>query len=418
MKISLTLSVLILAIGASLGWRGSQRLAGVRENRTKLVAEAASLGISPDPSRRKDPDRTSKHDRENKGATAKAFLAEFAAFIKEMEASGKTLDSLDEADMERVKEIMASVSSLDPGQLKILVTEVCAAKNLKDERGDWIVASAMRLLADDQPEMVLALFTELPDLLNKDNLKRRDLFSSALTKWATAEPMAAFEWVRKNAAKFTDLVTDDAKEDMLSGIATNNPKLAFKLSGELGLKDNWQVLCGMACAAKTPENRMVTLAAIREYRATLPEDQGARELIGRFTGRLAMEGFTPASQWFAGADFTPTELETVADCLISCIKPDETSQWIDWIGEKLPAEKAAGPISNIVRRWTENDYQAAGKWLASTPASPTKNTAVRSYAETVSQYDPATATQWAMTLPPGPDRDATLKHIQDHPTTN
>jgi hypothetical protein len=414
MKISLTLSLLILAIGASLSWHGSQRLAGVRENRTKLVAEAASLGIFPDPSRRKDPDRTSKHNRENKGATAKAFLAEFAAFIKEMEASGKTLDSLDEADMERVKEITASVSSLDPGQLKILVTEVCAAKNLKDEERNWIVASAMRLLADDQPETVLALFTELPDLLNKGNSMRSDLVSTSLTKWATADPMAAFEWVRKNAEKSPHLITDHAKECMMSSIATNNPKLAFKLFGELVLKDNWQALCGMACAAKTPENRMVTLTAIREYLATLPEDQGTRELIGRFAGAIAREGFASASPWFAGADFTPTELESVVDTLSYTIKPDETGQWLEWFGEKLPAEKSSAHIRETVSKWTRDDYQAAGKWLASTPAGPTKNAAVRSYAETVSTTDPATATQWAMTLPPGPDREKTLKHIQEN----
>jgi hypothetical protein len=83
----------------------------------------------------------------------------------------------------------------------------------------------------------------------------------------------------------------------------------------------------------------------------------------------------------------------------------------------LPTGNSVGHIEKLVRKWTKDDYQAAGKWLATTPASPTKNAAVRSYAETVSASDPATATQWAMTLPPGPDRDATLKHIQDHPPT-
>ena len=226
--------------------------------------------------------------------------------------------------------------------------------------------------------------------------------------------MAALKWVRENATKFPDLVTDRAKESMLEGMATHDPKLAFTLVGELGLKDTWQALCKISYSSKTSEGRTATLAALRDYLANRPKDQGQSDLIGRFTSGIASEGFAPASQWFAGANFTPAELETVADSLSYSIKPDETSQWIDWIGEKLPVEKAAGPISNIVSRWTERDYQAAGKWLASTPASPTKNAAIRSYAQTVSALDPATATQWAMTLPPGPDRDATLKHIQDH----
>ncbi len=36
---------------------------------------------------------------------------------------------------------------------------------------------------------------------------------------------------------------------------------------------------------------------------------------------------------------------------------------------------------------------------------------IRSYAETVSSYEPATAAQWALTLPAGPARDATLRTI-------
>ena len=44
MKISIALSVLIFAAAASLRWRDAQRLAVVRENHTKLVAEAATFG--------------------------------------------------------------------------------------------------------------------------------------------------------------------------------------------------------------------------------------------------------------------------------------------------------------------------------------------------------------------------------------
>ena len=93
------------------------------------------------------------------------------------------------------------------------------------------------------------------------------------------------------------------------------------------------------------------------------------------------------------------------------VKSAETGQWIEWIGEKLPPEKTTDHIRNLVRNWTTNDYQAAGKWLAATPDGPAKNTSIRTYAETVASYEPETATEWARTLPPGKDREATLKHI-------
>jgi hypothetical protein len=65
----------------------------------------------------------------------------------------------------------------------------------------------------------------------------------------------------------------------------------------------------------------------------------------------------------------------------------------------------------MIQNWTEKDYRAAGTWLASTPDSPTKQAAVRSYAETVAPYDPETAAQWALTLPADEKRTQTLKRI-------
>jgi hypothetical protein len=71
-------------------------------------------------------------------------------------------------------------------------------------------------------------------------------------------------------------------------------------------------------------------------------------------------------------------------------------------------------IRVLIQRWTTEDYQAAGKWLATTPESPAKNTAVSSYAQTIANYEPQTAAQWALTLPPGENRDNTLKRIYSY----
>jgi hypothetical protein len=68
----------------------------------------------------------------------------------------------------------------------------------------------------------------------------------------------------------------------------------------------------------------------------------------------------------------------------------------------------------MVRNWTQKDYAAAGKWLITVPDGPTKNAAVRSYAETISEYEPQTAAQWALTLPAGRDRENTLRKIYQH----
>lgn len=46
-----------------------------------------------------------------------------------------------------------------------------------------------------------------------------------------------------------------------------------------------------------------------------------------------------------------------------------------------------------------------------TAEGPAKNAAIRGCALTIFKHDPETAMQWIMTLPPGQDRDDTLKTI-------
>ncbi len=418
MKISLVLSMLILAAAACYHWRGSQRLAGVRENYTQLAAEAATFGITLDPSRPSGPARVTRRERENKDVDAKAFATELIAFAKETEAGGDPYWFINPTQQKRITEIMSRMISLDSAQLKTLIAEVRAAKDLKDKTRQHFINFPLMTLANDRPQVALALVTESPDFLKDVGSTGDWVVSSSLITWAKDDPMAALEWARKNGEKFSVPITDDTKQRMLAGTAANDPKLALKLISEFKIEDTPAALSQIASAATTPSERTATLTALRDYLAALPDEKARKAATERalrgFSRGLAQDGFTTASQWIAGANLTPTELESIAEGLSHSIKNDETGQWIDLVSEKLPAKVSDSKVGELVSGWTQRDYQAAGKWLASTPASPTKNTAVRSYAETVSKYDPATATQWAMTLPPGPDRDATLKHIQDH----
>jgi hypothetical protein len=417
MKISIAAAILILAIAVSLGWRDHQRLVAVREHHTKLVAEAATLGIALDSTNPADPIRITKRERENREADAKLAAAELIAFAKEMEAMEKNGNSPDEAMQKRIMELMDRMMSLDSTQLKIVIAELRATADLKDETRNNLIGFSIMTLANDHPQAALALFTESSDLF-KDSGMGNHVVSSSLAKWAKDDPMAALEWVRKNGERFPDLVTDDAKRGMISGTAVKDPKLAFQLIGELGLKDTSQAISGIMSAAKTPADRTATLGALRDHFATLPDekarDEATAQSMGGLTRGLAQEGFTSATRWIDGANLSPTEFESITGGLSYFVKSDETGQWIEWLGEKLPPEKPNANIRNIVRNWTENDYQAAGKWLATAPDGPAKNASIRTYAETVSKYEPETAAQWAMTLPPGKDRDETLKRIHEN----
>ena len=417
MKISIALSVLIFAAAASLRWRDAQRLAVVRENHTKLVAEAATFGITLDPARPAEVIRFTPRERERKNVEAKAAAAAYIASKKGKELPEQNKGARRVSAMEHGDRMLA----LDSTQAQIFLDALRDARGLSDETRKDMMGYALMTLCDRHPQPVLALFTETYDLLKENNSMSSVIISSSLDKWSEEDPKAACEWVQKNGEKFPGLVTDDTKIEMISGAARHDPKIAFKLIAELGIQNSSSALREIGGSAKTPDERTALLFALREHLTTLPDEKTRHEttgtLMSTFTDRLAGEGFTAATQWIAGANCTPAELENIAGDLGISVKRDEVGQWVDWVGKQLPAGKSEAPIRSIVSRWTEADYQAAGKWLSTMPPSATKNAAVRSYAETVSKLDPATATQWAMTLPPGPDRDATLKHIQDHSPT-
>lgn len=413
MKISIALSLFILALGATLGWQDHQRLTSVRTIHDQLVAEAAKAGITLDPGGAKDGVRVTKRDRGNKEAEARSASAEFIAFAREMDTM-ENKGRQDEATQKRIIDLMDKLMSLDVDQLKILIAEVRAAKDLKDDTRKGLIGFSIMSLASDHPRAALTLFTESSDLIDTNGMGRQ-VVSSSLSKWAQDDPSGAMAWIKANGAKFPDLVSEDAKRGLISGAAKNDPKLAFSLIGELGLKQSGQAVSSITGAAKTPEERTATLAALRDYQKTLEGNDARNNAFSSGIASLAQgaarDGFTAGSKWLENANLSGDELVQATQSLSYQIEGGDTGKWIGWMGAKLPEGKADNTIRDMVRRWTESDYKAAGEWLAASPAGNTKNSSVRAYAETIARYEPAAAADWAMTLPEGKERDKTLRNI-------
>ncbi len=418
MKISIAIAVLILALGAMFGWNGHRQFVTSRETHDKLAAEAAHFGISIDSKNPADPVRLTKRgDRQDKDAEARLVARDFIVFAKEMEAAQAKGGPPDEATQKKITAFMGRLLSLDAAQLKIFVAEMRAAPDIKDQTRQNLIGLAIMTLANDHPQSALILqiesSTDSTGVLKTSGVGM-DAISTSLAKWAAVDPMGALDWVRENGEKHRGLLTQNTKRGMVSAVAANDPKLAFLLIGELGLKAD--AVSGIAEAAKTPEERTATLAALRAHLASLPEGEARQQAMKNGFHSLALgatkEGFEAGSHWIASAGFSPEQLGGLADRgFFRLAKTEDTGKWIEWMGANFPEGKSNGDIPWMVRHWTTDDYQAAGKWLVSTPDGPVKNISVRSYAETVAKYEPQTAGQWAMTLPPGKDRDETLKNI-------
>ena len=412
MKLSYTTALVILVAASCLGWRTHRQIASARERNATLLTEAASLGLAPDP----------EHPYEKVIATrqresAPAFTsADYIAFMKDMKKKEKKGGTgPDEEAAKRIVAVIDRLSSLDPDQLKRLIRDVGASNDLDEDSRMGGVMIAFMSLADRHPQAALALLGESEDLLSRFSL-RKQVATSAIGGWAKNDPMAAVKWFQENSGKYSDLLDDQAKTALLAGAAAQDPKLAFQLIGELKFKDGDRASSTVLEAAKTPEERTASLKALREYAAGLANSEVRKDVVNdtlrSLADNVAQDGFQNAVAWMDAAKLSPSELQSFAHGIsYDSIPPSDAGQWTEWLGKNLPEQDASQRISHLVDDWTQKDYQAAGTWLTKTADGPVKQAAVRGYVQAVAGYEPETAVQWAMTLPPGKDRDSAIKSI-------
>ena len=117
---------------------------------------------------------------------------------------------------------------------------------------------------------------------------------------------------------------------------------------------------------------------------------------------------------FPETGLTPSEKVRLANELTYFTTKADTGRWVEWMSGNLPEELFAEPVRKLIGEWTEQDYVAAGKWLATAPDGPAKVAAVEAYARAVARYESQVAGQWAMTLPPGTARNATLRAVHQN----
>jgi hypothetical protein len=232
MKRSLYLTVIILIVGVVPALIQETRLSALREEHHKLRKEAAAMGIQGVSSDAADDERTTKRlraDKEQHADRVAASLMEFAIELESMQGAGMTDDS---DFQERAMSAMVELSELDSKQVERVI------KRLKDEqaisaksRGD-IISYAILTLADRKPEMAVALYVETADFL--DQGLGSHVISSALGRWAAASPNEVMDWLAENESKYPEIIDEDTRRSVLSGVAVNDPVLAFDQGNALG----------------------------------------------------------------------------------------------------------------------------------------------------------------------------------------
>lgn len=422
MKFSLLSAFLILAIGGAMGLLNHQRLLVSERDHKQLIDKAVELGISIDSEDVSARGMITKRQRELRAEKASALTSDLVAFAKDMAVRKNAGSAIEETDESQSLALMGRLLELDPAELKRVILGLRDDSSLPNDNQRSLVGFCIMMLADRQPQVALAVYLDTAELLGGDVVGQQVL-SSSLSLWAKEDPRAACDWFRQNADKHPDILDEEAKKNIISGAAMKDPKLALQLIAEMDIQDSASAIGSLVDSAMTAEGRTAILSVLRDHVTTLT-DTAERESILKDSlesmGRnLPDESFDKVKDWIVNSKLSQTEAGQFATGLSYFNTKEQTGQWIDWMGANLKESDARECADNLIGQWTQQDYLAAGQWLTAAPAGPAKEASVATYAETVAEYEPQVAVQWALTLPEGDLRRSTLESIyQNWPKTD
>lgn len=409
MRTSFFITIFILVAAFMLHRHGSRRLMELTERHSFLIQQKQTPGTTASVS---TDTASSPRDRATAIEEARQFTRDMIRLANEISLQKKSGEPPDSAMLKRSARIPGLLRSLTAYQLQLVIPETISAPDVSDDLRQGMLNSYLTVLAEKSPANALELLDRHSNLIGA-RADPAGIACKALAAWARAQPEEARAWIRSNGPRHPDWITDSAKLPLLIQTAHVDPQATFALLEQLEIADRGSAITKICAEASTPAVRKKVWDALREYLETLA-DSGekqalVRAAIQRMTPGISGAGQIEASKWLKDASLDPPALEAFAEAIPFNSKAEETTAWILWIGAALPSASADAPIRRLFSRWIAQDHVAAGRWLNGQPAGGVKSICVRTFAETVASQDPEAARQWALTLPPGPERDKLLR---------
>ncbi len=222
---------------------------------------------------------------------------------------------------------------------------------------------------------------------------------AALSAWGASDPTGALAYI--------DTMEDGDQKRMMTmglvnGLASSDPDAASAYI----LKNIASTATGEDPRAGWMNGRLYEMVADEQVKKGidsamawangLPDGDFKNSALSRVAEQYAREDITKATAWaegIAGQEGSAEAVRKVAERLGN----ENPQEAIDWL-VKLPDGSQDRAIGESFRRWTEKDSVAASQYLATMPASTSKDNAVAGFARQLDREDPASAMVWANTI--------------------
>lgn len=421
MKFSLFLTIAICAVFAWFQWRKSGEVAALRDARRAVEAEISMAGLDPQAAARGEMLRMANAEDGRNGAAAtesagaarekevRGFVRDLVAFATEMEAMRESRREPDMAARSRMLEIMDRFLSLTDSDLDVLVDEL-VVQDITPKMRSELIGGSLMMMAQNNPEATLRLLARTEDML-AGNFNANWIRQSCAMALAAQDPAKAAAWLERMETESPDQVEAGIRGSMIGAMADRDPVTAWRIAMKGG--DTAGMLRQLGAGIRSDAARDVALALLRQHVSADPANAGPVTeafLRGLGTG-LVVSDFETASGWLANAELDEGIRDGILAGVLDAAGNVDPKPWLDWMQRNISEETAAGRIDGAIRSWTRRDFNAVGEWLNSQPQGALRNSATRTFAETLAPYEPEAAAQWAVTLPDGPEREGLLSRI-------
>lgn len=441
MKLSLLSSLLIILGTIVVAVLQSGRIDSLDKEQAVLEGEARALGIplttgrsakSPDRSapagsyRASAATRAAELEAEEEG---KAFAQELIAFWRKMEAMQKTGK---EPTLEQQREIFDFLNrflSLEAAAIPHLMAEIRDFDEMDANIKREILGMALTTMAQSAPEKAMELYINSGDLF-EDDRRTAHIIARTLGAWSAQDPRAALDWLDLNSASLDAGTVAEARKTAIAQAFAADPQFAAAAALKLEKEQILAVSQQLGPTLRTPEHHLDLLSSLQDSLAPLEGDLPTLDesaladaspqqvlrggLLLGFGSSLATESFESARTLLESADLSTTDRSLLAAGLVrNARQMTDPGAWLPWLHEHGSQVSGQDPVSSVVKSWTQNDFRSAADWIGSQEPGPLRESATRSFAETVAPHEPASAAEWALTLPPSEDRTELLQNIQN-----
>lgn len=273
-------------------------------------------------------------------------------------------------------------------------------------------------LSQSSPERALNLYAEAEDLLDENGSEQ--VVEMAITAWSRDDPLKSLEWLELNGETLPKEHFGEWRNRAIASAFRVDPDAALREVRKLEPRDAASIGEETAKFIRDPAKQLTLLRSIVDLETVSEEDRSTESGLGRGIAKglgenLTRLPFDSAEAFMQEGELSAAERSHVAHSIVARVQHlQDIGKWIPWVNENADPNRRGSYVRELVRSWTRNDFRATAAWIGAQPGGALREQATHQFAESVASHEPASAAEWALTLPESEQRTKLLHEVHGY----